>query len=176
MNKKLKEKEYDVVLLDVIMPNMNGYEVCEKIKNTAATAHIPVIMITSLKGRTNLLKGIKAGATDFLAKPVDKSELLFRVRNALFTKKLFDLAGNHYMEIKKYLSSKDNSTKIIINEINEPLVTMATNLSDLSEQLQNKLNFIQKEVIDKACSSIWEVNLALKTICMENREMTGALN
>lgn len=81
--KTLSARNIDLVLLDINMPGMNGYEVCGKIKADPATRHIPVIMITSLDFRDNKLKSIEAGADEFLAKPVDQAELLLRVRNIL---------------------------------------------------------------------------------------------
>jgi signal transduction histidine kinase len=70
----------DLVLLDVMMPGMDGYEVCRRIRATAHLAEVPIIMLTALDDRASLLQGIEAGADDFLSKPVDRYELLARVR------------------------------------------------------------------------------------------------
>src|ERR1700728_5476513 len=69
----------DLILLDVMMPGMDGYEVAERIKGSAATKNIPVVMITALLDRDSMLRGLRAGAEDFLTKPVDRIELCARV-------------------------------------------------------------------------------------------------
>ena len=73
--------EADIVLLDVMMPGMNGFEVCRRLKNGPATAHIPVVMVTALDQPSDRLKGLDAGADDFLTKPLDDAALFARVRS-----------------------------------------------------------------------------------------------
>jgi len=73
----------DLVLLDVMMPHLNGFEVCEKIKANTETCLTPVILVTALCDKEDRVTGIKAGADDFLSRPVDRSELLARVRSLL---------------------------------------------------------------------------------------------
>jgi len=71
----------DIVLLDVMMPGMNGFEVCRRLKADPATSHIPVVMVTALDQAADRLAGLEAGADDFLTKPVDEIALLARVRS-----------------------------------------------------------------------------------------------
>ncbi len=85
---KIKEDSIDLVLLDVMMPGMDGYEVCRKIKEDEDTRIIPVVMVTALKDVEDKIKGIEAGADDFISKPYNKLELLTRVRSLLRVKKL----------------------------------------------------------------------------------------
>jgi two-component system cell cycle response regulator len=80
----------DLILLDVMMPGMNGYDVCRRLKGDGATAHIPVVMITALDQREERLSGLQAGADEFLTKPVDDVALFARVRSLLRLKLVMD--------------------------------------------------------------------------------------
>jgi two-component system cell cycle response regulator len=82
--------ETDIVLLDVMMPGMNGFEVCRRLKSSATTAHIPVVMVTTLDQPSDRLKGLDAGADDFLTKPIDDTALFARVRSLVRLKSVTD--------------------------------------------------------------------------------------
>jgi two-component system cell cycle response regulator len=71
----------DIILLDVMMPGMDGFQVCRRLKDDVATRHIPVVLVTALDGRTDRLTGLEAGADEFLTKPIDDMLLLARVRS-----------------------------------------------------------------------------------------------
>ena len=83
---ELSKTQVDLVLLDVMMPRLNGFEACERIKNNPATYLIPVVLVTALSDKQDRIEGIKAGADDFLTRPVDRIELLTRVRSLLALK------------------------------------------------------------------------------------------
>jgi CheY-like chemotaxis protein len=80
----------DLILLDVMMPRMSGFEVCRRIKNDPKTSDIPIIMVTALSEFGDIERGIDSGTDDFLSKPVNKLELLTRVKTLLKLKHLTD--------------------------------------------------------------------------------------
>jgi two-component system cell cycle response regulator len=86
----LERERADVVLLDVMMPGMDGFEVCRRIKGAAGTSHIPVVMVTALDHPSDKVQGLEAGADDFLTKPVDDIALITRVKNLARLKTLND--------------------------------------------------------------------------------------
>ncbi|MFN6252842.1 MAG: PleD family two-component system response regulator [Acetobacteraceae bacterium] len=80
----------DIILLDVLMPVMDGFEACRRLKAQPATAHIPVVMVTSLNDQSERVRGLDAGADDFLVKPVDQATLFARLRALLRVKQVLD--------------------------------------------------------------------------------------
>jgi adenylate cyclase len=88
---KVEEEVPDVILLDLMMPKMDGFEVCRRLKKYWKSAHVPILVLTALSDRKERLMGIEAGANDFLTKPVDVQDILLRVNNAVYTKRLHDL-------------------------------------------------------------------------------------
>jgi two-component system alkaline phosphatase synthesis response regulator PhoP len=86
----IHEKTPDLVLLDVMMPKISGFEVCRRMKNDPQTADIPIIMVTALNEMADIEKAINSGTDDFLSKPVNKWELITRVKTMLKLKHLTD--------------------------------------------------------------------------------------
>jgi two-component system cell cycle response regulator len=87
---KVAESAPDIVLLDVMMPGMDGFEVCRRIKSDPKTAHVPVVMVTALDQPADRVAGLEAGADDFLTKPVDDAALFARVRSLVRLKLMTD--------------------------------------------------------------------------------------
>jgi adenylate cyclase len=97
----LGKEHPDLVLLDIVMPGMNGYEVCRRIRQDPATAFLPVIMITA-SGEEQKIRAIEAGADDFVNKPFDQAELLARVRSLVRVKRYHDTIENQAAELARW--------------------------------------------------------------------------
>lgn len=96
----------DVVLMDVMMPELNGFEATELLKKNEETKHIPIIMVTALDTREDMIKGIASGADDFLSKPVDPEELLLRLKNSLRMKEYYDFLARHKQILEKEVAER----------------------------------------------------------------------
>jgi PleD family two-component response regulator len=96
----------DLILLDVMMPDMDGYEVAAEVKRGLLTRNIPIILVTALDDRDARLRGLTAGAEDFLTKPVDRAELLVRVRNLLRLKTYGDYFDQHAQMLEAEVSAR----------------------------------------------------------------------
>ncbi len=109
--KLVAERQPSIVLSDVMMPGMNGFEVCQSIKERDESALTPVVLITSLEGQQDRIKGLKAGADEFLSKPINREELMARVRSLLRYQqtraKLEEAQKEHLKSMfKRYVSPK----------------------------------------------------------------------
>ncbi|WP_321430153.1 PAS domain S-box protein [uncultured Methanolobus sp.] len=99
----LESGPVDLVILDIMMPGMDGYEVCRRIKSSESTKFIPVIIITALSSKDDRIRGIEAGADEFLVKPIDRVEVLTRVRTLLKNKQLYDELKREKDRVQNYL-------------------------------------------------------------------------
>ncbi len=100
---RVEECNPDVILLDVMMSDMTGYEVCEQLKGSEETKYIPIIMVTSLSNIEDRIKGIEVGADDFLTKPLERFEINTRVKSLFRIKKLHDDLVKEMVQAKLYL-------------------------------------------------------------------------
>lgn len=109
--KKLKP---DLILLDVLMPNMNGYEVCKIIKETKETSSIPVIFLTALSDSAQVIEGFKVGAADFITKPFNIPEVIARIKTHLDLKLSRDMNINYINKLKAYNEELNETEKKLI--------------------------------------------------------------
>jgi putative two-component system response regulator len=106
-----------LVLLDVVMPVMDGFEACRRLKADAATAHIPVVLVTSLDGRESKIRGLAVGASDFLAKPVDGAELGLRVKNLLRVVEFEAFLQQHNQQLDAQVRERTRQLEVALQEL-----------------------------------------------------------
>lgn len=121
----------DLILLDVMMPGLNGYDVCERLKADARTKPIPIIMVTALKEQAHQLKAMQMGADDFISKPVDRFELTIRVKSLLRIKKYQDdllfsstLISRKNSKLQELEQMRDDLIHMIVHDLRNPLAAV----------------------------------------------------
>ncbi len=128
---KLSGNKIDLILLDIMMPGMDGFKVIQKIRLDSSHRLLPIILITSLRETSDRVKGIEAGCDDFISKPVDRMELLARVRSLLKVKIYNDLLSNYRKDLELTKKTADEALEYaesIINTVRDPLIALDQNL------------------------------------------------
>jgi signal transduction histidine kinase len=133
----LEQEPPDVILLDIMMPEMDGFAVCRHLKSHEHFRHIPIILVTALGSKEDLVDGIEAGADDFLTKPVNELELRARVRSLLRVKKQYD-------ELQAALRLREDLARMIVHDMRTPL----TAIMGFSDLLQVKGNLSPEDLRD----------------------------
>lgn len=140
---KVKYYQYDLILLDVTMPEMDGYQVCRELKNDDDTKDIPVIFLTARTDVDSIVEGFNAGAIDYIAKPFSATELLARVKNHLTLKAQQKIIENMNQILEKKVHEKTKQ----LREINQRLLSFDKLKSDfltlINHELRTPLNGIK---------------------------------
>ncbi|MBP2029587.1 PAS domain S-box-containing protein [Methanohalophilus levihalophilus] len=150
----------DLILLDVLMPEMNGFEVCKQFKRSEKTKLIPIVLVTALEKHENLQKGIEAGADEFLTKPVDMFELKIRVKSLLRIKRQQDIIIEEGKTTKKYLTH--------LNQLLEtsPIAILSLDLEQnitlINRSALRLLDYEEYELINHPLSQIMEQGERIK--------------
>ncbi len=121
----------DLILLDIAMPEMDGYEVCETLKKSPETASIPVIFLTARTELDDIIKGFELGAVDYITKPFNPAELLARVQTHLELKRSRDIINEQNEKLKKMDATKDKLLSIMAYDLRLPIVDMRQSIVQL---------------------------------------------
>lgn len=154
---KVEEEHPDIILLDIMLPKMDGYEVCGRLKKDPETKFIPIIMLTALKELKDKVRALEVGADDFLSKPFENIELLARVKSLLRLKEYHDELQSKNLELAEKNESlirmdrfKEDLTNLIIHDMKNPLFVIQGNLQMMSMSMEN----VPPEILKKYAQRI----------------------
>lgn len=162
----------DVVLLDIMMPDMDGFEVCRRIKSNPETSWLPVVMVTALQETADRVAALQAGADDFLTKPVDEVEVVARVQSLVRVKRQREDLENAYRDLRKAESMREGLSAMLVHDLRTPLTAILGSLQMLG---QSEPTDVQRELIEICARSsgrlLGLINDLLDVSKMENGEM-----
>ena len=179
---KVAAEKPDLVLLDVMMPGLSGYDVCRRIRSDPATVLLPVVMCTSLDPQQERVKGIEAGADDFLSKPVNQPELFARVKSSLRVKALHDelalLNANLEKRVAEQVSEIERLARlkrfvsprvgdlILAGEVDDPLKTHRREITVVFTDLRGFTAFSETAEPEEVMGVLREYHAALGRIVL----------
>jgi two-component system, sensor histidine kinase and response regulator len=138
----LNSRQFDLVLLDINMPEMDGFEVCRRIRKNDSLANLPVIFLSADNDRESILKGFEFGGQDYVTKPFDSRELIVRVKTQITLKESLE----NLEKLNRSLEEKVKERTIQLKEANEHLETMNKELTELDDAKAEFLNLISHEI------------------------------
>ncbi len=120
----VKQDLPDLILLDVMMPEMDGFEVAQYLKGQPETANIPIVFLTALDDTESIVKGFKLGASDFISKPFRKEELMVRLKHQLSLVAAHRIILEQTEELKKTIAGRDKLYSVIAHDLRSPMASM----------------------------------------------------
>lgn len=144
----LAQEPVDVVLMGVVMQGLDGFDTCRRIKEDVATRMLPVLLLTALDDRDSRVRGMDAGADDFLSKPIDPAEVSLRVRNAARGKVWYDQLQASFVELQQLERLRDGLIGMLVHDLRTPLAAVK-GYADLLAGGLGPLTPEQKAIADK---------------------------
>lgn len=162
----LKTTKPDTILLDVMMPDMDGIEVCQRIRANPDWCHIPIIIVTALIAKEDLARCLEAGADDFISKPVNRIELRARLRSALRIKGQYD-------ELQAMLGLREDMVNMIVHDLRNPLasIILATDLLQSSGLANDR----QQKKVDQIAHAGRQLQSQVETLLLMARLESGKM-
>ncbi|HEY3934288.1 MAG TPA: hybrid sensor histidine kinase/response regulator [Gemmatimonadales bacterium] len=151
-------RDPDVILLDVSMPGLDGFEVCEQLRRSPVTAATPVLLITALDQRENRIKGVAAGANDYLVKPIDRDEVSLRVRNAIRMRAMHRTVEQQYQALQRLERMRDDLVVMVAHDLRSPLTGLRGFLELMQEDVGHELAPAYVEMLTESIRSVDQLN------------------
>ncbi len=183
---QIKQRNIDLVISDVKMPTVDGFELCRRIKTDEQFVNIPVILITGYSAKDDRIKGIEAGAEDFLSKPIDTLEVLARIKMLLKVKSINEKRIGELLVDMKFITEQQLQEALLISKernikVGEALHSMGALDKDhiywvLGNQL--KMNYIElsEDMLDKDLIRQFPIDLLERLLCLPLYEAEGEMN
>lgn len=171
----LKQLQPDLILLDVMMPAMDGFEVCRRIRATPSLAEVPIILLTALDDRDSLLRGIESGADDFLSKPPDRRELVARVRTITRLNRyrtLMEQRENIRRMAERVVAAQEEERQHISHELHDDLGQALTTHLIALRNLQQDLSLPSQTLYERLQSlydQSYEIFVKIRSIARDLR-------
>ena len=167
----------DLILLDVMMPEMTGFEVAAHLKNNSKTANIPIIFLTALNSTEDVVKGFQAGANDFITKPFNKEELLVRVNHQISLVAAKRLIHEKTEELRRTIVGRDKLYSVIAHDLRSPLASIKMVLNMLVLTLSKEsLGSEMYQMLEMANHSTEDVFSLLDNLLKWTKSQVGKLN
>ena len=172
-----KNEKPDLILLDVMMPDISGFDAAQILKKNPETAHIPIIFLTALNNPSDLVHGFQVGASDFLTKPFNKEELVVRVFHQIKLVAAQRIIEKQNAELRATISNRDKMYSVIAHDLRSPMasIRMVLNLvaaSTSPETVGQELC----DLLDKANKESEDVHDLLDNLLKWTKSQTGRLN
>lgn len=167
----------DLVLLDVMMPDMNGFEVAQRLKSNPKTAEIPIIFLTALNSTTDIVKGFQVGANDFISKPFNKEELIIRVTHQISLVAAKRMILQKTEELQRTIAGRDKLYSVIAHDLRSPMgsIKMVLNMLILSLPAE-KIGEDMHELLTMANQTTEDVFALLDNLLKWTKSQIGKLN
>jgi two-component system, sensor histidine kinase and response regulator len=166
----------DLVLLDVMMPVMDGYQACERIKSKKENENIPILFLTALHEEENIVKGFEAGGLDYITKPFNKNELISRVKTHIELKQTRDKLEKTLEYLSKLNSLKNEIFSVIGHDLRSPLGTVKMTLEFLSKSASGSCPEEYRTTLDLMIKTTDEVFNLLENLLGWGKSQSGSLS
>lgn len=171
----LRTQDFDLVLLDVMMPGLDGYSIAKLLKSSPKTNPIPVIFLTELSDEDEVVKGFEAGGVDFVSKPIRQAELLLRVRTHLALKDKNEALERAAHELRRANQDRDRFFSILAHDLKNPFAGFVSLVQELLNQLEDMEADEVREVLVTMDQTSKNVYRLLETLLDWGLSKTGTL-